>query len=128
MKIASSRWTFRLGIVGAVALAFSASAYAYVCHPDLPGTRNLPVKGRVDRERRLRRAPAGRQVRARRRQAARRPPADRRRGNGLPGRPLQAPERATHAAEIPAAVDSEAYPAAVRPAPRALPDRRLLAR
>lgn len=48
MKIASSRWTFRLGIVGAVALAFSASAYAYVCHPDLPGTRNLPVKGRVD--------------------------------------------------------------------------------
>lgn len=29
-------------------MAFTASGYAYVCHPDLPGTRSLAVKGRVD--------------------------------------------------------------------------------
>ena len=49
MKVVCRRRTFRLGVVGAVALTLTASAYAYVCHPDLPGTRTLSVKGRVDR-------------------------------------------------------------------------------
>jgi hypothetical protein len=35
-------------VVGVAALAFGGSAYAYVCHPDLPGTHSLPVRGRVD--------------------------------------------------------------------------------
>ena len=38
----------RLGVVGAVALVFTASGLAYVCHPDLPGTRSLGIGGRVD--------------------------------------------------------------------------------
>lgn len=38
----------RLGVVGGVALAFAGSAFAYVCHPDLPGTRSLTIHGRVD--------------------------------------------------------------------------------
>jgi hypothetical protein len=35
-------------IIGALALVFGGSAYAYVCHPDLPGTRSFQVRGRVD--------------------------------------------------------------------------------
>src|SRR4026209_590689 len=42
------RQAFHLGVAGAVALALAASAYAYVCHPDLPGTRSLAVQGKVD--------------------------------------------------------------------------------
>lgn len=42
------RQAFHLGVAGAVALTLAASAYAYVCHPDLPGTRSLAVKGKVD--------------------------------------------------------------------------------
>ena len=38
----------RLGVVGAVALTFTASGLAYVCHPDLSGTRSLGIGGRVD--------------------------------------------------------------------------------
>jgi hypothetical protein len=38
----------RLGVVGTVALVFTASGLAYVCHPDLPGTRSLGIGGRVD--------------------------------------------------------------------------------
>ena len=38
----------RLGVVGAVALVFTASGLAYICHPDLPGTRSLGIGGRVD--------------------------------------------------------------------------------
>ena len=38
----------RLGVVGVTALVFTASGLAYVCHPDLPGTRSLGVGGRVD--------------------------------------------------------------------------------
>src|SRR5205823_5995900 len=38
----------RLGVVGFVALAFAGSAFAYVCHPDRPGTRSLTIQGRVD--------------------------------------------------------------------------------
>ena len=48
MKVASSRRTFRLTVAAIAALVFSASAYAYVCHPDVPGTRTLAVNGRVD--------------------------------------------------------------------------------
>lgn len=48
MRIVSRRRTLRLGLAGLVALAFTASAYAYVCHPDLPGTRSLAVRGRVN--------------------------------------------------------------------------------
>ena len=48
MKVVLRRRAFRLGLVGAAALTFAASAYAYVCHPDLPGTRSLTVRGRVD--------------------------------------------------------------------------------
>ncbi|HYX75720.1 MAG TPA: hypothetical protein VE757_00965, partial [Gaiellaceae bacterium] len=46
-KVAVAK-TFRLAAVGAFALTFAASAYAYVCHPDLRGTRSLAVQGRVD--------------------------------------------------------------------------------
>jgi hypothetical protein len=42
------RRAVQLGVAGAVALTLAASAYAYVCHPDLPGTRSLAVKGQVD--------------------------------------------------------------------------------
>ena len=42
------RQAFRLGVASAVALTLAASAYAYVCHPDLPGTRSLALEGRVD--------------------------------------------------------------------------------
>ena len=42
------RQAFQLGVAGAVALTLAASAYAYVCHPDPPGTRSLAVKGQVD--------------------------------------------------------------------------------
>ena len=38
----------RLGVVGTLALVFTASGLAYVCHPDLPGTRSLTVQGKVD--------------------------------------------------------------------------------
>src|SRR5690349_20915222 len=42
------RQAFRLGVAAAAALTLAASAYAYVCHPDLPGTKSLSVNGRVD--------------------------------------------------------------------------------
>jgi hypothetical protein len=42
------RQALRLGVVGAAALTLAASAYAYVCHPDLPGTKSLSVNGRID--------------------------------------------------------------------------------
>jgi len=49
MKVVLRRRVFRLGVVGALAaLTLAASAYAYVCHPDLRGTRSFAVKGRVD--------------------------------------------------------------------------------
>jgi hypothetical protein len=38
----------RLGVVGFVALACGGSAFAYVCHPDRPGTRSLAIRGRID--------------------------------------------------------------------------------
>ena len=47
-RMVLGRRTFRLLAVGMVFLPFGASAYAYVCHPDLPGTRSLTVQGRVD--------------------------------------------------------------------------------
>src|SRR2546423_8770920 len=37
-----------LVVVGAVALVFSAGAFAYVCHADPAGTRVLAVAGAVD--------------------------------------------------------------------------------
>ena len=40
--------TVRFLAIGAASLTFGASAYAYVCHPDFPGTRSLTVQGRVD--------------------------------------------------------------------------------
>ena len=50
MKVVLRRRVLRLGAVGALAaLTLAASAYAYVCHPDLPGTRSLTVNGHVDR-------------------------------------------------------------------------------
>ncbi len=48
MKVVFRRRTFRLSVIVALPLVFAASAYAYVCHPDLPGTRTLAVPGRVD--------------------------------------------------------------------------------
>lgn len=42
------RQALRIGVAGAAALTLAASAYAYVCHPDLPGTKSLSVNGRVD--------------------------------------------------------------------------------
>jgi hypothetical protein len=42
------RQALRLGVAGAAALTLAASAYAYVCHPDLAGTKSLSVNGRVD--------------------------------------------------------------------------------
>ena len=48
MKAVLRRHAFPLGLAGALALSLAASAYAYVCHPDLPGTRSLAVSGRVD--------------------------------------------------------------------------------
>jgi hypothetical protein len=48
MKLAPRRPIRRLGVVGFLGLVFAGSALAYVCHPDLPGTRRLAVHGRVD--------------------------------------------------------------------------------
>jgi hypothetical protein len=48
MKVMLRRRVLRLAVVGAAALTFAASAYAYVCHPDSPGTRSLEIGGRVD--------------------------------------------------------------------------------
>jgi hypothetical protein len=48
MKVVLRRWAFPFAVAGALALALGASAYAYVCHPDLAGTRAFAVKGRVD--------------------------------------------------------------------------------
>jgi hypothetical protein len=48
MRLVPGRRIRRLGVVGALALVFAGSGLAYVCHPDLPGTRSLTVKGRVD--------------------------------------------------------------------------------
>ena len=48
MRLVPGRTVRRLGVVGAFALVFAASGLAYVCHPDLPGTRSLGVGGRVD--------------------------------------------------------------------------------
>jgi hypothetical protein len=48
MRLAPGPAVRRLGVVGAVALVFTASGLAYVCHPDLPGTRSLGIGGRVD--------------------------------------------------------------------------------
>lgn len=48
MKLAPRRPIRRLGVVGFLGLVFAGSALAYVCHPDLPGTRRLTVHGQVD--------------------------------------------------------------------------------
>jgi hypothetical protein len=48
MRFLPGRRIRRLGVVGALGLLFAASGYAYVCHPDAPGTRRLAVAGRVD--------------------------------------------------------------------------------
>jgi hypothetical protein len=48
MRLMPGRPIRRLGIAVALALTFAASGLAYVCHPDLRGTRSLIVAGRVD--------------------------------------------------------------------------------
>ena len=48
MRLVPGHAVRRLGVVGTVALVFTASGLAYVCHPDLPGTHSLGVGGRVD--------------------------------------------------------------------------------
>ena len=37
MRLVPGHAVRRLGVVGTVALVFTASGLAYVCHPDLPG-------------------------------------------------------------------------------------------
>ena len=48
MRLAPGRPLRRLGVVGALVLVFAGSALAVACHPDLPGTRTLAVRGHVD--------------------------------------------------------------------------------
>jgi hypothetical protein len=48
MRFSSGRRAFRVALVAGLALTFSASAFAYICHPHLLGTRSLTVQGRVD--------------------------------------------------------------------------------
>ena len=48
MRVVLRRRTFLFAAAGVLALTLAGSAYAYICHPDMPGTRTFAVQGRVD--------------------------------------------------------------------------------